>query len=431
MPSETKKENVFNIEVSIPEINFNTKKVNLFYIFRFPFVKPASYAGLDVAMGQIGHYNKLMDLFQNNKMPSIKIDIWYADSATVDGNPRNYKNTTRFMQKEYKLIKIGMVDNEIKNSNQMITARLLLVNPILYDLSRSNGFNIVSDPKRAKDVLKEFEGYLAGQYPKSFQFKGVGDTENENDFIYKQGIQISQDNDLKVPNLLLYNKKALNSLAYYFMDDFRSSKGKIADICGLTINLSNPDVFEQLDIMDCEKNPDANNFKLKKVEAQFNHNSSIQKDGIIIFRDPEGRDERYPPVKGEQPTSTLEPVNVELNNSGKGRSIVASTQTEIQKIKPDSKIINIACEDTDIAKKRFEIVKKQMKTTIKGYQELDIANCYPDLFEFDRRYNLDPGARSEYQFIPISICNIFRMDAQKKQLMTHGAKVKFIIISTS
>jgi hypothetical protein len=428
----TKPSNNFNITVSIPEIGFkDVQEINLFYVFRNPIVKQSSFAGLVLPMSAIKYLNSLENLLQQNSMPEITVKIDFADPIEPSGGFRGRKSTKTVIEKNYKILMCSPVDKDRNASNQMIMTRLILVNPVLFQMQESNGFNKIMESVTAFEALEEYEGYLSGQYGgTSFDFVKVGEGDNLNSHSYEH-IMTRTENDLCVPDFLLYNKKAFNSFSYYFFDDFRIDSKKTADICGLFVNLFDIEKFTPVDINNFNKNPDCPMLNLLGSYPQFNPMSSIMKDNArTVGRDPEGRNERNDDL-GPVPVPNIKTEVAGDLLHDKGREISVSTPTLEKKDKPTGNIINFNNPDSvENGNTRFEIIKEQCKDTIRSFHIYDADNCYPDLYQFDNSYNLELGAISEYKHVPISIINIFKKDGSKPKVMTHGVRMQTIKFKT-
>lgn len=427
MAKEQKPSNNFNVSVAIPDIGYDSQKVNSFYVFRTPMVKQASFAALVLQMGQIGHFRQLEDLHQQNKTPTCTVKVSFADPKLPAGNSRQYKDTKNIINKSYVILNTSSIDSNVQNSNQMVTVKLLLANPILWHLQNANGFNKILETQTAMDALLEYEGWLPTQHgDTAFEFKKVGEGENLNSHSYEH-IQIKLENDLQVPKFLLEDKKALNSFGYYFFDDFRITPDKTADICGLLINLVNKDLFKQVDITDYEKNPDAQTPKILSTSPQFNPMSSLSKGSArTVGRDPEGRNERNDDP-GPVPTPWIDTTASPDKLHGLGRDISASTPIPVQKDKPTSQVLGTDTPDSVAnGNERVATVGGQFSDTLRAFHIFDIDSCYPDLYQFDCIYNLESTASSVYGHVPISIINIFKKDGTKPSLLVHGARVQTI-----
>jgi hypothetical protein len=430
---EQKPSNNFNVKVKIEKLDIETEQINLFYVFRNPLVKHGSFSGLVMQINMV-KFAAIDDYLQRNIMLDATVDITFADpSKPIEGN-KKHEPTKKVINKSYKILACK-TDENATPENQMYMCRLILVNPVLFDMQKSNGFNKILKSTTAMEGLNAYEYYLKEQYgDTTFEFKKIGCDENLNSYIYEH-IHCRKENDLQVPDFFLQQKKALNSFSYYFFDDFRIDKGKEADICGLHINLIGIDPFTLIDIQDNEKNPDAPNLDFLSRSPQFNPFSPLAKlplESRIVGRDPQGRDERNDDP-GPVPTSQLKTTVVDEKNHTKGRDAPISTAKLETKDKPVANVLILNNPDSvDDGLKRFDILQEQFADTIRAFHIYNIDNCYPDLYQFDRRYNLDvvDEESSKGPHIPIAIVNIFRRDPEKTNMLKHSVRLQTIKLKT-
>lgn len=420
--------NNYNISISIQDLdNYETDKINFFYIFRNPMVKQSSFAGMVLSIDYM-KYAQLEDFLQKNEMPMVIVKVNFANPAEQeDSRISKNKDIKTLITKVYKILMCTSIDKDRSPTNQMLSVRLVLVNPILFQMQESNGFNRILTSITGMDALAEYESYLIDQYGiTAVEFKKVGVEEHLNSHSYEH-IQVRTETDLHVPDFLFKEKKALNSFAYYFFDDFRITPETTSDICGLAVNLMDTKDFKQTDIItDDKKNPDAGSMKSLGTIPLFNPTSAIMKsDPVTVGRDPEGRQESSGEGPVPIPRLKTDVVMDQINTSG--RDFALKDPLYIFKNKPRSNIINLNNPDSvALGNERFATIQQQMKDTLRAFHLWDINDCYPDLYQFDRIYNLEHGAESIYSHVPISIVNIFKRDLTRPTLLTHGIRLQTV-----
>jgi hypothetical protein len=434
---EQKPSNNFNVTVEIPDINLNTEQINLFYVFRNPLVKHGSFSALVMPINLV-KYALIKENLERNVMLDINVDIWFADpSKPIEGN-KKHQPTKQVIKKTYRILACAAIDGSSDPEEQMYMCRIILVNPVLFDMQKSNGFNKILKSSTSLDGLADYEEYIKDQYgDTTFEFKKIGCDKEINPYIHEQ-ISCRKENDLQIPDFFLNEKKSLNSFSYYFFDDFRIDKEKTADICAMHINLIGIDPFTHIDLQDHDKNPDGPALKILSSCPQFDPLSAIMKTGgsvkaRIIGRDPQGRDQ-INDDPGPIPTRQMKTSVVGDKFHSTGREVIISESEVEKKDKPVSNVIIMSNpDDVSTGLERFDIIQKQFIDTIRAFHTYDIDNCYPDLYQFDRRYNLDVGEEesSKGPHIPIAIVNIFYKDPEKTNMVKHKVKLQTIKFKTS
>jgi hypothetical protein len=410
------------ITLSVPDAKIlEDTKLDEFLVYRVPFTKMGSFAAGIVSMKYFEEYQMLEYYIQQNIFPIVILKV----SFTTAEDPS--KNTKTIINKVYNLIKCTEINPSTSHEERRTNIRMVFANPILYDLNMVNGFNTILSNLTAYEALLKYEEYLlSNRGPSSFEFIKVGEDQNLNKYKYEQ-LSIRQKNDLLVPNFLLYEKKAFNSFGYYFFDDFRISGKKKSDISGLFINLFNKDQFKTVDIYDSSIYPDSAKAPFICKKEHFNDPLSVfnkqSASSAVSITDKNGFNKKIKPKK----VATQQSNNISIqSNIGDGRGDYSATTSYLEeKEKPNASIINLFSPDNiENTSNRFELLSEQFIDKFRSINEYELDDCYPDLYQFDRIYNLDD--RSAFDNIPISIVNIFRKDGHHPETMYHSIKFKTI-----
>lgn len=418
-----KPENSFEISVTIQEIGLTaTKDVNEFRAIRVPIKKHGSFAAIILPI-PLQKYKHLEDLEEQSNLLGLTLEIYMTDSKEAIPNTRSYKRTKHVISKSYTILSCESIDSNHEPQNQWVVTRLLLINPILMAMNNTSGFNKIIDSKTGMEAIEEFEGWLPGEYgDTAFEFKKVGEGENLNTYSYEQ-IMLRQEGDISVPRHLLIEKKALNSYAYYFFDDFRITPDKSGDICGILVNLINKDLFTPTDVYG-DKYKDIQGLNLIKTQPLNNpFGSTKQGTQRVVIKDAttshKRNDDPSPvPVTQMKTVASPAPVSQDRPNNA-GTSSISTKDKDIKGVR------NIyAPDDAENASARNASVGAQQQNTLRSKQFYEVKECLPETFQFDRIFNLDEHERSSYIHVPISIINIFRKESNNETKMKHGVQVQ-------
>ena len=424
--AQPKPENSFEIRIKIQDkeanIDINTKDVMYFYVYRTAIVKHGSFASMVVPLSLTTEALPLENLTQKSKTSVLELEIWLTDPNTPTIN-RNYKPIKKIIQKTYYILSCALGARE--PNSQTISVTLILVNPIFLKMNMSNGFNKIQESQTAFETLLEYEDHLKAHYgDTAFEFIKIGDAINLNDHVYPQ-IMCRVENDFKITDHLLLNKKAFNSYGYYFFDDFRITDKKEADVCGMFINLIDKEQFNQIDVHS-DKYIDIQNMSIKKVRACFNPLSPLMHtNSRIVTKDVATTKERNEDP-GPKPVEQIK-TNVSDEDIHEDRKIKIGMPKLAFLDKNPSEVRNLYAPDSKIkANERYEIVQKQAIDILRAFCTWEGFKCYPDVFQFDRRYNFSKDAKTESIHIPISIINIFKKETPNETKMHHGVRLQTI-----
>jgi hypothetical protein len=420
--AQPKPENSFEIRVKIQELDIETRDITYFYVYRTAIVKHGSFASMTIPLNLTTEALPLENLTQKSKTPTLELEIWLTDPSQPTTN-RNYKSIKKIIQKKYYII--SCIPGSRDPNSQTISTNLILINPIFLKMNRANGFNRIQESQTAYDVLLEYEDYLKGHYgDTAFEFKKIGDGINLNDYVYEQ-LMCRVENDFKIPDYLLLKKKAFNSYTYYFFDDFRITDDKEADICGMLINLIDKEQFNQIDAH-TDKYIDIQDMSIKKVKSCFNPLSPImQSNSRVITKDKDTLKERNAdpgPTRTEQIKSSVSEEDVHEDRK------IKTGIPELSFLDKDvADILNLYAPDSkEKANERYKIVQEQATDILRAFCTWEGHKCYPDVFQFDRRYNFSKDAKTELIHMPISIINIFRKENPNETKMFHGVRLQTI-----
>ena len=197
-----------------------------FTIIKMPIIRMASYAILTLNMATF-EYIQVKEQLQIGQYAKIKIKIWQIDTGSIID--KIYEDNLNILLMKKELIVLHAQDIEtLELEKDYIKCSLYLVNPVIYWLNNNSSYNKIFTNKKAIDILKDYEGWLTKEHQDVFSF--ISNYKNENKYMYDQ-VLIKCDNDLNIPNYLIYDKKILkDAFSYYFFDNFYTKELNSAEI---------------------------------------------------------------------------------------------------------------------------------------------------------------------------------------------------------
>lgn len=397
--------------------------VNSFTCFRCPITKTASFSIMAINL-RTKYYLTIEEKCRNNEfeLVTVNFDITTGYSTSDDNLPPKVDEVGK---KQYLILHAEPYE-AISPLAPYVLTTLYLVNPVLYYLQSTNGFNEILEDITAYDALGKFESWLTSAFGgTSFKFNKAGEDYEKNDHRYEQ-ILARQNNDLMIPTNLLQNYKLWNTYGYYFFDDFRFDDKSQSDIIGYAINLGDINQFNTKNLFD-DKDTDvfaANSFqKAQPIADRFNILYQEKPSLIIKCRNQEfgfrkAKDEKEIPqldAKISQGSyATAESCNI-VKTEITGKSFKATEQTLIYS--PDNVPNGI---------KRFDKVSAQLRNNIQAIETYYLHDCHVDFIQFDQRYNFMPYDQNKYLHVPIAICNMFVRESGRVSMFSHNIKYQMM-----
>ena len=335
-----------------------------------------------------------------------------------EGDKQSYQVISEVHRKPCVCIYIENANNNLKIDMTDMNAEviLVLVDHILYDMSTKHMFNRKLSNVTAFGALQQFENSLKTQYGDStFYNNYVGITDSEkSDYIYEQ-ILVAMINDLNVSDFLLFNKKMMNNISFYFHDDFFLDSNNKNHITNHLINLVDKSQFTPFDATKyfdtltmttiTHETPYVDTFK--KLTQGYD---SVVVKTKYMFDDltPESINSLFNPQ-----VTNISQTEFDINEQRKYNN----NSPEINFIKTGSRRQNsmqiYAPDDKAHALLRLHNARKFMNT-VKNLSTIQSTDSFCDWIQFGRSYNLDITRPTEYLYTPILICNIFYKDGRNE-----------------
>lgn len=391
-------------------------------IIKCPIVKSASFIQLTININPL-IYLDILDSLSRNKYQQVKIHCWIVKNEDKQGDIYPIKEEDAF-EKIYSCISINTLENTPNLKSPFIRCCLTLANPVLFYLQGTNGFNEILEDKTAFEALQKYESWLSESFGSgAFQFIKVGEDLKQNKWKYEQ-ILTRNATDLMIPTILLYDYKLFECFGYYFFDDFKLDKEAKADITAYLINLLDKKKFQPFDVYDF---PDLA-FGLRQTymrpihdpfSALYQENPSVitkSREMQFGFRKAQGMKE-IPQIK----------VDCSQGSHGNkdGNSIIKTTVT-MKPVKPTEETLIYAPDDHQAALNRFDTISRQLRDDIMGTEIFHVRDTAIDYIQFNRSYNIDATYKDCYDYVPLSIADMFVRDDGKVPILVHRADVQFL-----
>lgn len=394
-----------------------TDDVMSFTVIRSPFEKTGSYAIITLTLS-IEHYIGVYEHISRNNYPDCQVHCYIVRNQMERGTNAPGRVEDLF-QKQYKVISFKAMEDFNYNA-PYIKVTAFLINPILFFMQTTNGFNKILEDKTALEALKEYEGWLTSQFgARAFQFEHVGEQVQLNGFKYEQ-ILTRNATDLMIPTMLINHYKMWNKFGYYFFDDFRLDADSNADICAYLVNLGDKNQFKPFDRF---KYGDFT-IGLRLMNQYPLHdpfNALYQKNPSV---NTQNYDMQFGFRKSTGSRSTPQ-VNVDKQSgqhgSSAGSSIIKSS-ISVKSGKPTEETLIYAPDDHASALNRFNSIGQQLRDDMLSAETYILHDSSPDYLQFNRRYNLNQFDSKSYTYIPSTICNTFVRDAGRVPMLTHHAR---------
>ena len=394
-----------------------TRDIGSFTSLRTPITKTGSFASLTVNI-KYEDYANLQETISRNQYPNVDIECWICKNEDLHGDIYPPKVEDVFF-KQYKAISIKALE-AVKFQAPYILCNLILTNTVLLYMQSTNGFNKILEDITPLDALKEYESWASSTFGSgAFQFTKIGDTFEQNTWKYEQ-ILTRNSTDLMIPNVLINHYKMWQTFGYYFFDDFRFDAESSADITGYLINLGSKELFPTVDVY---KYGDVA-MGSKLIHESILHdpfNALYQKNPSIITKNYEMQfGFRKATGTREIPKVTAD-VSQGTHSSERGSAII-KTSISLSPVQPTEETMIYAPDDHQKSLERFDKISKQLRDDMMSIETYYMRDSSLDFLQFGKRYNFNPLDINAYDYIPISICNMFVRDTGKMPILVHNMK---------
>jgi len=380
-----------------------------------PFIKKASFWNLKINVSSLWAMQLFNDL---SKQVKVKVELKITE-IKHEGEFNSLEDGRIIHHKPYMCINAtnAMGGYKINMSDQNSEINIILVDHILYDMSIKNSFNRKLSEITAFKALEEYEKCLKTQYgEQTFYNNYINIVDDQKSTYQYEELLMVAKNDLEVTDILIYSKKILQHISFYFFDDFCLDKQNQNHIVSHFINLSNIKKFTPFDISKYFDTLYSTTI-LKEVPVNDMFRVLTQGYDSFIFKTKFMFDKLEP-----QSIKTLFSPNV--SNIDLEESYKINTQRESTIVKPEinfqrslgrQKCMSIYVPDKkDLAKERLDNYQDFIDTKVKQLILIQSNDCYCDWIQFGRSYNLDLTKPEEFRFTPIMIANIFYKDGSER-----------------
>jgi len=410
---------------------FESHDVLQYMIIRSPISRSAPICFLDVKL-HTDIISLLSAYISRNMYPILNLKLEIIDDSPPDGSSETeFKPIGTIFDKQYMLLNCIHIPSPTPISTLYSSARLILVNPILYFYGTNNSFNKILTGTGIS-FLDQYEKYLDDTTPNTFNFIRYANKDLENSFIYQNSV-IKSDNDLKVPSFLINNFKLYQQYSLYIFDDFRYNEDtSTKTITNMLINLGSLNklkkinLFEQLDV----------NESMIYVNSNVINdpaNELVKANNTVIIRGADMQVKKSVENTVINIPSFQTQTDVMTADVRKPVTISNTYHTVISKNKIQTSFI-YANDSQNLAYDRYVKTKDLVVNKINGLTTYDIAYCGYDLFQFDCVYKMNPDTKLDesdraYNSLPVGIINVFKREHQSNPRLSHHCRVQFLIFS--
>jgi hypothetical protein len=405
-----------------------------FAIVRTPIVKQASFMVVRMNL-RPPVVQQLMNRINDNFFPTNRV-VLYAIDESKDG-----KKITPLLDVERAIISVKPETELSITQSSMTAVTLILVDPILYQMSTSLTFNKSYTAKRGIDVVNDYEKTMDSIYSSnSFYTNRIIDKINPH--IYNQimvnprpqsvkldgptPVKFSFNSDIDVVPFIQLNYKVTNAFSFYFYDEFDTSRPE--PITRHFITLYDYNIMKTVDI---SKYGDIRHQTVRLGASSVSDSSRFLDKGsleniVFNYRTPDMLVKSVKVLtsmlKQSKATSSKEIELTEGRTANLSKGIL-----EEKKIQQGLACLNVKVPDSpENAKERIDLTLETLKGRIDCVEHYYTNNCSFDWLQFGKRYNMSQERPSEYIYSPIAIANIFQRVNPKEDWLSHHARYSMI-----
>ena len=398
--------------------------INSFCVIRAPLTKTASFATLTLNL-PTEDFLSLEEYTRLNKFQSCEVCIHIL--ANQDNTRYHKPEIIDYVGcKQYLILHCEALE-DVRHKAPYTMTVLVLVNPVLYYLQITNGFNTILEDITAYDALKRFQGFCDKSFGQgAFQWSEVGADYEQNDWVYEQ-ILTRHETDLMLPTQLIINYKLWHTYGYYFFDDFRFDDKAKADITGWLINLGDLEQFKTKNQYPKGKMTDVGvaNKYIGSQNIVDHFNVLFQEKPSIVVK---GYDVQFGFKKAGEKKSVpqLNTSTQDGQYSSSRASKAISTAVQTGEINPTEHTFVYAPDLPEYGLDRFKKVQKQLREKIYCVDTYYMHDCHLDFIQFGYRYNQSPFGINDYLWVPINICHMFARDTGRVPMFVHNMQYQML-----
>ena len=427
---DSKAQNIYQIKLKSIR-GENVSDVTMCSCVRAPFYKKASFWILKTNMAS-WLAQQVMNEISTKTTKQFELII----HEVIKDEKDNIEELQLVHQRQLKCIHAVNSSSGYKINTEDTNTELILtlVDYVIFDLFTKRTFNRKFKNKSAYSIINnEYKEFLKVKYGlDTFNFNNINTDIDKSDHSYEE-ILLATNNDLNVTDILLYNKKAMKTLSFYFFDDFYLSKDVEKPITCHFINLNDSREFTEFDITEWHDTQNATSL-VKEIPISDDFYKLIQGQDSTVFKHSNMTADRK-----DDSSKTFYQINTESHKSNyivdedkrnTGISSIDNLGLEMGKAgnntnyKDRQKSFIIYSQDSDdLTKERLKNYRIFVEARAKQFVISQTQDCFCDWMQFGRSYNLDitPENKEKYLYTPIAIENVFYKDSDD-QTVKHVAR---------
>ena len=429
MPSNTVSQQYYTVVFKIPDYKVDTEDILNLYYARIPLQRTATLCYLTVSV-PIEIYNIIHNNLEKNIFAKCFLEIWTVDIHKNDGGKKT--KLKRVIQKNYLVSKIKSLDefnlSKFENSPLFIT-QITLVNEVIFYLEKSKRYSGSVHNITAYEALQGYNKIITKEFGDGVEFMENIPIKYINKFKYET-ITMQGYNDLILPFYIIKNYKALQILSYYFFDDFYYENDSKKDITVFFNTITNDNQYKKINVMDTSYSEFQTSLQILKREAIidttnfFSNDTKVPNlfietfDGQTIFE--RAKESFVPSLKIKE--SVVKGIE-DLSRFNVKNSFQLTAKLQQQA----NSLVNLYTPDTiEYAKLRFQNYSDLIRNKISSIWTFSSDNCFIDVIQFNKVYNLDSSDAGNYNFLPISIINKFSREDNNSSYLRSSVKFQAI-----
>jgi hypothetical protein len=394
---------------------FETKNIKSFLVHKNPTQHSSNMTIMD-GVFENTMYNAFNKDYRNGLNVVFDITINVVDKNERNGN--DYKILTQLIKKKYLILKYEVRDQQSGRVGvRDITC--FLEDPVINHLLKFNKVNKIVNNKTALEILEDYEGEL--KKLGITEFKKIGENIDANKYKYEQAL-LKAKNDLYLASVITCNYKVVNSIAYYYFDDFILNADNKENIVALFVNLSEKalKLFKKMDPYS-ENYPEFNSVNRVVNEIPVNDIDDFYdklEETDTSIRDKKGN------VKNEKISQATILSNKEKNKTAaidQNRKIInKDVQLSSKQDKPSKSLTYYTPDDVENGSTRLKNIFDLLKNKIHSFVEFEISESFPDFIQLDSIYSFNVKKKHQYEFVPIVISHVFYNKSPSDYTLHHG-----------